>query len=155
MIKKIIKWSIIVVAVVIFLCAIICSIKYMRGRWIPASQVEKVEFRGFTSCEVPIPEAVELNESEVRKVVRYFNTASYRGRVDAEGCDSDFNFTIYLEDGTRIYFREAGSPRLEVNPPEGEKFWITSQALAEYAQELIKKYGLTENTSSHEMQRVD
>lgn len=136
--KKIIKWSIIAAVVLIA----ICVIQLLSGRCIMPWQVEKVEFKGFTSCSGPISDTVELSEHEVRKLVQHINCSVYMGPVTAEGCDSDYSFKVYLEDGTKIYFREAGSPRIEVNPQYGEKYWIYNKALSKYAKTLIEKYNL-------------
>lgn len=141
--KKIIKWSVIVSTILIA----ICVIQLLSGRCIMPWQVEKVEFQGFTSCSGPISDTVELSEHEIRDLIRHFNSSTYRGRVDAEGCDSDFNFTIYLEDGTKIYFRSAMGSKLEVTPPEGDKYWVSNPFLISYAKKLMRKYKLMADPS--------
>lgn len=139
--KTIIKWSIILAVLIIF----ICCINFSRGRWIIPAQVERVVFQGYTSCDGPISDTVELTDSEIRKLVFNYNCASYAGEVTADSCTSEFSFTFYLRDGSSIYAGDAHTrnPRIEVSPPHGERYWIKSKALADYAQELIKKYDLT------------
>ncbi|MBQ7416361.1 MAG: hypothetical protein IJW14_04935 [Oscillospiraceae bacterium] len=137
--KKIITW----IAAILVILLVVCGIQLWRGGWITSAQIERVEFRGCSSCEGPVSGSVELSRSEINKMVTYYNLAGYAGRVTGEDCDSAFGFTIYLKDGTWFSFREAGSPRIEVNPLNGEKYWITSGLLARYAQELIEKYELT------------
>lgn len=110
-------------------------------------QVEKVEYQGFTSCSGPVSGTVELNERETRKLLQYINSTFYMEPVTGEGCDSDYNFKVYLQDGTTICFRDAESPRIEVNPQHGEKYWIYNKALSNYAKELIDKYNLMANPS--------
>lgn len=137
------KKIIIAVAVVVGLIALVCTINILRGHWLVPAQIQRVEFQGHDSCSGPVSKTVELNNSEIRRMVAYYNLASYAGRVDAEGCDSEFSFNIYLKDGTRIHIREAYAPRIEVKLPQQDKYWINSTQLANFAQELIEKYDLT------------
>ena len=135
------KW-IILGLVILGLLAVFCVNRVASGRLIFASQVQWGEFRGYDSCDDPATKRVELTDDEVRTLLTHFTLAAYAGKVNAEGCPSDFGFVIYLEDGTKISAREANSPRVEVGPANGEKYWIKSQALADFAQELIEKYDL-------------
>ena len=141
--KKIILWIAVIVGVIAGMIAIAIIPRISRGQWITPSQVQRVEFWGFSSCESTEPNRVELSESEIRTLISHFRSATYAGKVDAEGCDCEFSFVIYLTDGTKIAAREATAPRIHVDPPQGEAYWIQSKALASYAQELIKKYGYT------------
>ena len=137
------KKIIVTAAVIVGLIALICSINILRGHWLVPSQIQLVEFQGHDSCSGPVSKTVELTDSEIRSMVAYYNLASYAGRVDAEGCDSEFSFTIYLKDGTRICLWEAYAPRIEVKLPQQDKYWINSIQLSNFAQTLIEKYDLT------------
>lgn len=137
--KKIIKWAMVAVVVL----AVISAIQIMRGRWILPAQVQRVEFRGYDSCDAPSNKNVELTEEEIRYLLTYYSLATYEGTVSGQGCASDFGFVIYLADGTQLSAREACAPRIEVHPPHGKPYWINSEKLAQHAQELIEKYDLT------------
>lgn len=137
------KKIIIGAAVVVGLIAVICAINILRGHWLVPSQIQRVEFQGHDSCGGPVSKTVELSDSEIHSMVAYYNLASYAGRVDAESCVSEFSFRIYLKNGTRIYIREAYAPRIEVNLPQQDKYWINSIQLSNFAQTLIEKYDLT------------
>ena len=138
--KKIIIWS----AIIVGLIVLVCCINFSWDRWILPAQVERVVFQGYTSCDGPISDTVELTDSEIRKLVFNYNCASYAGEITGDSCTSEFSFTFYLRDGSRIYVGDAHtrSPRIEVSPPHGERYWIKSEALASFAQELIEKYDL-------------
>jgi hypothetical protein len=136
--KTIIKWVVIVASVI----AVICTVQVLRGKWIFPIMVQRVEFRGFSSCSGPVSDKVELSKSEIRELAFHYSTARYMGRCRGEGCDSDFGIKFYLAGGMSVYVREAGSPRLEVRPPFGEKYWINSEELAQYARELVEQYDL-------------
>jgi hypothetical protein len=137
--KKIIKWSILLLVVVIM----ICTVRYLRGQLIFSWQVDKIEFQGFScDCDSRETETVELSRDEIRETIRHYNASRNKRDVAGEGCESDFNFMIYMKDGSTIFIDEAGSPRLDVSPYLGEDYWVDNQALSDYAQELIKKYNL-------------
>ena len=135
--KAVIKWSIFLAIVLIAVCAI----RVNRSHLVLYSQIERIEFQGYHSCDGPVSETVVLSEDEARKVLTHFNFSSYAGQVNAEGCTHDFKFVIYLKNGKLIRINEAGHFGLEVEQPKGQ-YWIKSDALANYAQELIEKYGL-------------
>ena len=138
--KTIIKWSIIIAAVII----LVCCLKFFSGRWVLPSQVKGVQLRGYYSCDAPNTHNVALSEDEVRKLLYHYNFASYAGSVTADSCISEFGFTIYMEDGSYIHVKDAHtrSPLIEVSPLHGERYWVKSEALADYALELVEKYGL-------------
>lgn len=136
--RTIIKWTIIVAVLVVAVFAI----QTLRGRWIWSWQVQQIEFRGYDSCDAPNSEKIVLTKSESRKLLRLLRSATFLGRVEGEGCPSDFGFRIYLIDGTTIYAREAYFNKIEVNPPLGEKIWLKSKKLTQYAMELVEKYDL-------------
>ena len=141
--KQVIKWIAVIAGVIVGAWALLCIINALSGRWLTPSQVQRVVFRGYNTCDSPESDTVELSDSEIRKVVAYYNQAIYAGRATADSCTSEFKFYIELTDGTRINIREAGSPRMKVFPPQGDSYWINSVLLADYAQELIEKYELT------------
>ena len=137
--KQIIKWTIILLVVVIAICAV----RYLRGALIFSWQVDKIEFQGFScDCDSRGTDTVELSKDEIRETLRHYNASRNKRSVTGEGCESEFNFMIYMKDGTTIFIDEAGSPRLDVSPFLGEDYWVDNEALAEYAQELIEKYNL-------------
>ena len=139
------KW-IILGLVILGLIAVFCGNRLAGGRLIFPAQVQRVEFRGYDSCDGPVSEKIQLTDDEVRTLLTYFTLASYSGKVTADSCCSDFGFTIYLEDGTTVCAREANSPRVRVSSRSGGRdYWVKSQALADYAQELIEKYNLQTN----------
>lgn len=139
------KW-IVLGLVILGLIAVFCGNRIAGGRLIFPAQVQRVEFRGYDSCDAPTPKEIELTDGEIRTLLTHFTLASYSGKVTADSCCSDFGFTIYLEDGTTVYAREANSPRVRVSSRSGGRdYWIKSQALADYAQELIEKYDLQTN----------
>lgn len=135
--KLIIKWSIFLAMVLIAVCAI----RFNRSQLVLYTQIERIEFQGYHSCDGPVSETVVLSEGEARKVLTHLNFSSYAGQVNAEGCTSDFKFAIYLKNGKLIRISEAGRFGLEVEQPKGQ-YWVKSNALANYAHELIEKYGL-------------
>ena len=139
--KQIIKWTIIILVVVIA----ICTVRYLRGQMIFSWQVEKVEFRGSNTCSGKLSDTVELTEDEIREAIQYYNTSAKRRSVQGFQCDSDFAFTIHLKGGITIRIVEAGSPRLTVHPALGKDYWVDNEALAEYADKLIAKYNLLIN----------
>lgn len=136
--KKIALW----IAIVAGLIAAIGIFNVSRGRWILASQVQRVEFRGYSSCDGPEADKVELTDSEIRTLVSHYNLAAYAGEINAEGCVSDFGFVIYLTDGSKITAREAQFFKIDVTLPTGTSYWLKSEGLTRYAQELIEKYDL-------------
>ena len=136
--KTIITW--IIILAVVFTA--VCTVQILRGRWILPAMVEQVVFHGYSSCDAPTPKNIELTEDEARQLVTYFSLAAYAGTVNAQGCPSDYGFTIYLSDGTIISAREANSPRIEVNPPQGDMYWLRSEKLNSFAKEVVEKYGL-------------
>lgn len=142
--QKIFKWALTLVVVL----AAIGTIQTVRGRWIWPSQIKQVEFRGFTSCDAPSSKKIVLTEDETRQLLTYYSLATYVGTVCADGCPSDFGFQIYLSDGTVISCREAFSDKVAVNPPYGERYWIKSKKLTQYAMSLVEKYGLAVNKSN-------
>lgn len=130
------------VAAIALVLIAVYAVQCLRGGWILSAQIERVEFRGFESCEVSAKKTVELSRSEIRTLAFHYNLATYAGAVTGQGCPSDFGFAIYLTDGTRINIREANSPRIEV-AGLGELYWIKGIGLTAYAQELMEKYDLT------------
>lgn len=136
--KLIIKWSIFLAMIVIA----VCVIRFMRSHLVFYSQVERIEFQGYHSCDGPVSKTVELSKSEARKVLTHFNLSTYAGQIHAEGCTHDYCFIIHLKNGKLIRISEAGRFGLELEHPTGQ-YWIKSEALAEYAQELIEQYGLS------------
>ena len=137
--KKVIKWIIILAVVLVA----ICTIQILRGRIILPAMVQRAKFEGAgIDCGVT-GRPVELDRSEIRKAATYHSFSRYAGKVTAGGCKYDFKFTFYLIGGAEITVRDAGSFGIEVNTPLGQ-YWIKSEKLAEYAQELIEKYGLDE-----------
>lgn len=137
--KTIIKWSIIAAVIL----GAILSIQFIRARWIAPCLIEKIEFKGYCVCCEGIASAtVELSRDEIRELMRIYNTPVKQRELLGEGCNSDYSFKVYLVGGVSFYVREAGSPRIEVNPIFGKKYWIFSDALTEYAEELIEKYNL-------------
>ena len=137
--KKIPKW-VIVIAVLLILIAIF---NISRGRWVLASQVERVEFRGYdVDCEGPAAVYIELTGWDLHKLIAYYNFAPYAGPITGEGCVSDFGFIIYLKDGTKINVREAYFSKIEIDLPNGTSFWAKSKLLTNYANKLVEKYGL-------------
>ena len=141
--KKVFKWVAIAAAVVVVLLALTILFNLLGGRWISASKIQKCEFQGFNSCEGPISKTVEITDGEAWMAATDFNLAIYAGGVAADACDSEFNFTFYLEDGTRISVTEADSPRVKVYATGKNGYWVISPSLAAYAQYLIEKYDLT------------
>ena len=137
--KKVIKWIIILAVVLVA----ICTIQILRGRIILPAMVQRVEFEGVGSDCEGAAGPVELDRSEIRKAATYHSFSLYAGTVNAEACEFDFRFKFYLVGGTEITVKDAGSMGIEVNTPLG-KYWIKSEALEKYAQELIEKYGLDE-----------
>lgn len=129
-------------AVILGVVALLGVVLYVTGPKILFSQVERVEFQGRRSCDGPISKTVVLSDSEARKAVFYYDIAAYWGHVDAESCDSDFNFKIYLKNGDRISLIEANSPRIKVCAPNRDYIWINSPFLAAYAKALISKYDI-------------
>ena len=136
--KKLLIGSAIILGVV----ALLGILLYVTGPKILFSQVERVEFQGHYSCEGPISETVTLSDSEARKAVLYYNIALYQGEVTGEGCDTDFRFTFYLNNGDRISLTEAYAPRIKVYATGRDGIWVNSTLLTAFAQELIAKYGL-------------
>lgn len=136
--KKPLKILLIVIAVI----TVIGIIGMIRGGWIPITQVERVTFSGATSCELPSHEPVELSSGEIATLLLHYNFGLYAGPVNAESCDSDLSFTVYLKDGSKISAREANAPRFQVYPSHGESYWIRSAGLAIYAKKLVEKYDL-------------
>lgn len=135
--KKVIKRLIILAVVLVA----ICTIQILRGRIILPAMVQRVELEGVGSDCEGAAGPVELDRSEIRKAATYHSFSRYAGTVTAERCEFDFKFTFYLIGGAEITVKDAGFMGIEVNTPSG-KYWIKSEKLAEYAQELIEKYGL-------------
>ena len=137
------KWKTILLSAII-ICVIMGTVaiipRICRGQWITPSQVQRVEFRGPSSCEGPEPSKFELSDSEIRTLVSHFRHAAYAGKVNGENCDHEFSFVIYLTDGTKISAREAAAPRIYVKPPHAEAYWIRSKSLTNYAKKLIQQH---------------
>lgn len=137
--KKIIKWTITLLVLVIA----ICTVRYLRGQMIFSWQVDKIVFQGFScDCDSRATDKVELSKDEIKETIWHYNASINKRSVAGEGCESDFSFMIYLKDGTTIFIEEAGAPRIDVSPFLGEDFWVDNEALVEYAHELIQKYNL-------------
>ena len=131
-----------IIKLIIILAAIL-SIQFIRARWIAPCLIEKIEFRGYyVCCEGTDSTTVELSRNEIRELMRIYNSPVKQSELLGEGCESDYSFKVYLVGGVSFYVREAGSPRIEVSPILGKKYWIFTDALTEYAEKLIEKYGL-------------
>ncbi len=137
--KAMIKWSIIIAGLIV----IVCYFKFSSGRWVLPSQVKGVQLEGYSSCDDPAPRNMELSDSEARDLLFHYNLAGCEGSVTADSCTSEFGFTIYLKDGSYISVSEAGDPRMTVSPLHGDRYWIKSEALADYVRELVEQYDLT------------
>ncbi len=130
-----------IAAILAIVFVAICGMQLLLGYWLLPGQIQRVEFRGFDSCEAPATQKVALNIDEIRKFTTLYCCSFYAGQVNAQGCPSDFGFDIYLTDGRHIIIREAGGSRLEVTTSHGQH-WIKSSRLAAYAQELMETYNL-------------
>lgn len=134
--KLIIKCSIFLAALIIALFAI----RIMRYHFIFFSQVKTVNLQG-NHCDTGEAKTVELTESEIRKILNYYNLSSYAGQVHAEGCDYEYRIVIHLYGGKHISIIEAGRFGLEAETSNGQ-YWVKSDQLDEFARELLDKYGL-------------
>ena len=130
---------------ILLFLVVICVMQLVRGRFLVPSMIQRVEFRGYDSCDSPASKEVELNRFEIWTLAACYNLSSFAGSVNAEGCPSDYGFKIYWMDGAKISVREANAPRVEVSRPFSSKFWIKSSILDWYAQKLLEKYDLTDS----------
>lgn len=102
-------------------------------------QVEKITL---TASNGNGTSTVELQEEDVRQLVRYYNRSRRVGDITAEGCDCLFFVQIHLKDGSTIGLSDHYEDRMKVNGTEFEGYWADNEALVEFIQELVEKYGL-------------
>ena len=137
------KKIIIGISVVLALVLGVCVFCVRSSQGMLPDQVQKVELRGYDSCELPSKKTVELSRDEISSLLACYNASLHLGDVDAESCDSDYGFVIHLTSGETIKVREAGSPRIEVSTQNSErKQWHSSIALDLYIKFLLEKYQL-------------
>lgn len=137
------KKIILIIKIAVISLAVLSAIPNLCGRLILPANVLRVEFKGFTDrCSSPSIESksIALSRSEIRELISRFNSSEYKGKMEADFCSWDFSFTVYMSNGAFITVKDGGG-WMEVSSLFGS-YWIESEALDEYAMELVEKHDL-------------